>query len=124
MTGSSSNLPSTRLSPGRGFASSACQPVPKPHRFLSSGSDGITAEHGLIVISANLPSSRIGAAGDIDRLGVLLGIKGPPRDAVQAVAVNVQALQANLLQRSQNLGFWEMALAVDRCLASIDTRPL
>jgi hypothetical protein len=52
---------------------------------------------------------------------VLLDIEGLPRDAVQAVAVDVQALQIGSLQRGQNLGFGEMALTVDRCLVVIGT---
>ncbi len=40
------------------------------------------------------------------------------------MAVNVQALQPGTVQGSQNLGFGEMALAVNRCFALVRARSI
>jgi hypothetical protein len=53
---------------------------------------------------------------------VQLGVKRLTGDAVEAVAVDVQALQIGPLQGSQNIGFGEMALAMNGCFALVGTR--
>ena len=47
----------------------------------------------------------------------MLDVEGLLGDAVEAVAVDVQALQAGSLQRGANLGFGKVALPVDGGLA-------